>query len=73
MTKSFGCFADKHLPTWKNATIQLANKRTKDYFNKINKMAYHDLTKTIKTPENIGELLGLGLKFCIQSRRPEKT
>ena len=35
MTKSFGFCADKHLPTWKNATIQLANKRTKDYFNKI--------------------------------------
>ena len=35
-------------------------------------MAYHDLTKTIKTPENIEELLGLGLKFCIQSRRPEE-
>ena len=48
-------------------------KTSKDYFGRINKMAYHDLSTTIKPPENIGKLLGLGLKFCIQSRRPDKA
>lgn len=35
-------------------------------------MSYHNLCLTTnKAPDNIGDLLGLGLKFCIQSRRPD--
>ena len=36
-------------------------------------MAYHNLYKTIAPPENLGSLLGLDLKFFIQSRRPSKN
>ena len=35
-------------------------------------MAYHNLCKTIAPSENLGSLLGLGLKLCIQSRRSSK-
>ena len=33
-------------------------------------MAYHNLCTYTSSPANIKTLLGLGLKFCIQSRRP---
>ena len=73
ITKSFGFCANIDLPTWKNATIQLVNEKCKDYFGRINNTAYHDLSKITNPTEDIGELLGLGLKICIQSRRLEKS
>ena len=36
-------------------------------------MAYHNICKKTHPPEDIGKLLGLGLKFCIQNRRPDKA
>lgn len=71
--KDFGFCADKDLPAWTNAKIELVGTTSKDYFDRINKMAYHDLSTAITPPENIGKLLGQGLKFCIQSRRPDKA
>ena len=41
-----------------------------EYFNKPSKMAYHNLCTLEKPPPAIGKLLGLGLKFCIQNKKP---
>ena len=40
------------------------------YFNRLPGQNYHELCTDLKPPPNSGELLGLGLKFCLQSRRP---
>ena len=43
------------------------------YFNRLNTNSYHNLCTKLNPPDGIGTLLGLGLKFCIQSRRPINT
>ena len=35
-------------------------------------MAYHNLCLTTKPPLGIGKLLGLGLKFCVQNKKPSQ-
>ena len=35
-------------------------------------MAYHNLCKKEKPPPALGNLLGLGLKFCIQDKKPSE-
>ena len=43
---------------------------THTYFNRLKTNSYHNLCTKLTPPDGIGLLLGLGLKFCIQSRRP---
>ena len=43
---------------------------THTYFNRLTTNSYHNLCTKLTPPDGIGLLLGLGLKFCIQSRRP---
>ena len=48
---------------------------TKEYFNRPNQMTYHDLrspTEFAENPLELGCLLGLGNKFCIQEERPKR-
>ena len=70
---SYGFIVDPSDSKWNNAKSILTNMYSQKYFNRIRNMAYHNLCKTIAPPENLSSLLGLGLKFYIQSRRPSKN
>jgi hypothetical protein len=39
------------------------------YFSRPNNMSYHNICTDAKTPPGIASLLGMGLKFCIESAR----
>ena len=69
---SYGFIVDPSDSKWNNAKSILTNMSSQKYFNRIRNMAYYNLCKTIAPPENLSSLLGLGLKFYIQSRRPSK-
>jgi hypothetical protein len=43
------------------------------YFTRPNNMAYHNLCLDATPPAGIASLLGLGLKFCIESPRPNQS
>jgi hypothetical protein len=42
------------------------------YYSRPNNMAYHNLCSSAKPPDGIASLLGMGLKFCIESPRPNQ-
>ena len=46
-----------------NARAALGNMHPSDYFPKVDKLTFHDLTKNNELPTNANQLLGLGLKF----------
>ncbi len=47
----------------RNARAVLGNMHPSDYFPKVNKLTFHDLTEHNELPTNANQLLGLGLKF----------
>lgn len=65
--QQFGFVTDYNKPIWNNITHHLGRMPIKAYTNKSKVMGYHNLCTELKPPENIGSLLGLGLKFCPQS------
>ena len=58
---------------WENAMNIFKNMPWDEYKNRPRKMAYHNLCIRTSPPPAAGQLLGLGLKFCIQSRDPSET
>ena len=69
---SFGFKSNPNLSKWINLKQVLAEMRTTTYYARNNTSSYHNLCSTITPPDNIGSLLGLGLKFCIKNRRPDE-
>ena len=69
---SFGFIASPPLPIWENTKNKLAKMTTTKYFNKINKLAYNNLCSKKAPPTQLGTLLGLGLRLCLNSKRPQK-
>ena len=59
-------------PPWTVERELLSHTTCEDYFNSPTNMTFHNLCSTYNPPENIQQLLGLGMKYCIQSRRPQK-
>ena len=72
LKNSYGFIVVPSDSKWNNTKTILTNMSSQKYFNIIKNMTYHNFCKTIAPPGNFGSLLGLGLKFCIQSRRPSK-
>ena len=68
----FGYFCDPNEPTWEQAKEQIAQTTQFQYFNQIKNNKYHNLCTYKKPPKNIEKLLGLGLKFCIQTKLPNQ-
>ena len=71
LIRTFGFIANLILSLWDNSKNILGNTNTKKFFNKTNKLAYHNLCTRLTSLT--GPLLGLGMKFCIKSMRPNKT
>ena len=66
----FGFVSDPDLPPWINTSSYLEKMPAIKYFNRTATENYHNLCTYLNPPVNCGELLGLGLKFCVQNRRP---
>ena len=43
-----------------------------DYFNRINNNTFHNLCTRLHLPPGLGPTLVLGLKFCVQTRKPDQ-
>ena len=51
-------------------TKAIAEMNSDDYFRRPSKMAYHNLCEKLSPPPGTSQLLGLGLKFCIERPVP---
>lgn len=69
---AYGYTADPDLPLWLNIQNRFASMSPLEYFNRPSNMAFHNLCSIKSPPSGIGSTLGLGLKFCIQAKRPPK-
>ena len=68
--RNFSFVPDPDLPPWTKVEDHLLKIPLCKYYNRLAGENFHDLCLYNHPPHNSGELLGLGLKFCIQSRRP---
>jgi hypothetical protein len=68
--ESYGFIGDPEVPLWKNIEDVLGNMTKFEYFNRPQQMAYHNLCSEKQPLQGIGITLGLGLKFCIQTKLP---
>ena len=69
---TFGFVANPLNPDWMNGINCLGRMPLPTYFNKLGQNNYHNLCTSIRPPINCGDLLGLGLKFCVQNRRIDR-
>ncbi len=63
IAQKYGFVASEALSIHRNARVALGNMHPSEYFPKVNKLTFHDLTKNNELPTNSNELLGLSLKF----------
>jgi hypothetical protein len=57
---------------WENRIRLLEEMKPFHYFTRPNNMSFHNLCIDAKTPPGIASLLGMGLKYCIESARPNQ-
>ena len=67
---SFGFIASPDLTIWENTKKQLGARNSVEYFNKVNKLTYHNPCLKVKSPSGLNSLVGLGLKFYLKSIHP---
>jgi hypothetical protein len=70
--EAFGFISNPKNPLWKNVELVLGNMTKFQYFNQPQQMAFHNLCTINQPLQGIGLTLGLGLKFCIQSKLPKR-
>ena len=66
----YGFIADPDLPVWKNVVNAIGDMHPRQYFNRPNNMAYHNLCTCLTPPPGTASLLGLGHKYCIERPKP---
>ena len=71
--KQHGSYLTPNTPLWKNTNEYLEQLPCQQYYSGIRNMSFHNLCTHNDPPEGVKQLLGLGLKFCIQSRRPQQN
>jgi hypothetical protein len=69
-TRVYGFVPDPSEPIWENRNQLLGSLHLSQYFSRPNNMAFHNLCSTAQTPPGTEFLLGLGLKYCIESPCP---
>lgn len=68
---TFGFVPDTTKDLWQNKILVLGSTRTSEYFSRLKTIAFHNLCEEgLELPSGIRNLLGLGLKFCIESPKP---
>ena len=70
LLKQFGTTVDISISLWDNVKVTFGNMSKTTYFNRRNNMTFHNLCVSSSPPPTSNTLLGLGLKFCLQTRRP---
>ena len=73
MKEDYGFTVDLSKSKWANAMEYFKEMPWEEYKNRPHKMAYHNLCINSTPPAAIGQLLGLGLKFCIQTPVPSES
>jgi hypothetical protein len=68
----YGFLHDPSLSFWENRTNVLGPMTPCHCYTRPNNMAYHNLCSDAQPPDGIASLLGMGLKFCIESPRPKQ-
>ena len=71
--KQYGFVPNPSLPPWTSYKIHLGKTPVHLYLNQIYNQSFHNLCCHTSPPCNIGELLGLGLNFCVQKISIDKT
>ena len=66
---NFGFKIDRKVESLENIRNAIGNMTLQEYHSHNANMAYHSLCTTKPPPNNHALLLGLGGKFCIQTRR----
>ena len=66
----YGFLADSTKSVGENTRILLEKMTPHEYYTRPGNMAFHNLCTTAKPPPGTAALLGLGLKYCIESPRP---
>jgi hypothetical protein len=65
-----GFVVNPNRPKWIHKLDALRWMQSSRYFHRIQQMRFHDLCTTLTPPPNLGSLLGLGDKFCIEQGTP---
>jgi hypothetical protein len=65
----YGFIPNLKLSYWENSNNIMGEMKPYQYFMRPNNMAYHNLCLNASPPPGITSLLGLGIKFCIESPR----
>ena len=68
-----GFVSDPSKTLWENIPLALQVMLPSVYFNRNKNMTCHNLCTFLKPPAGFASLLGLGLKFCIQQKKPPKS
>jgi hypothetical protein len=68
----YGFLPDPSKNFWENRLRILGETTPFHYYSRPSNMSYHNLCTDAKTPPGIASLLGMGLKFCIESARPNQ-
>jgi hypothetical protein len=68
--RTYGFTIDPSLPRWERLADTILCMPPKQWFTRLDQMAYHDLCSKTKPPPGTQFLLGLSEKFCIERGRP---
>jgi hypothetical protein len=66
---AYGFCSNPSKSTHHNAFLHFLSMPTWFYFNRPTNLAFHNLTSTLKQPQNLKSLLGLSLKFIPMPRQ----
>jgi hypothetical protein len=68
--RTYGFTIDPSLPRWERLADTILRMPPKQWFTRLDQMAYHNLCSKTKLPPGTRFLLGLSEKFCIERGRP---
>jgi len=69
--RTFGFIANPSKPLWNNVINAIETYDQKLLRSQPTNLAFHNLCSTKQPPPNMQQLLGLGLKFCIETPTPK--
>jgi len=68
--RTYGFTADPKKPIWKNIPSALKSILATTYLNSPSNLHCHNLCERLPPPAGFNILLGLGLNYCIEQRKP---
>jgi hypothetical protein len=71
--RTYGFIADPKKQIWANIPAALKSIHAMTYLNSPLNLHCHNLCTKLQPPKGFNHLLGLGLNFCIEQRKPTPT